>query len=185
VEVPRLGSVVVDVAYGGMLYAIVDAARLGFAIEPHEARDLVTVGERVKAAAAEQLPAVHPENSQIHTINQTLFAGPLTPAADGKTARSAVIVSPGRLDRSPCGTGTSARLAVLHAKGEMRAGETLDHVSIIGTHFLGRVEETTSVAGIPAVVNSISGRGFVTSISQYGLDPADPFPQGYTLPDTW
>ncbi len=185
VEVPGLGTVVVDVAYGGMLYVIVDAARLGFAIEPHEARDLVAMGERIKAAAAKQLPAVHPENPEIHTINQTLFAGPLTATETGKTARNAVIVSPGRIDRSPCGTGTSSRLAVLHAKGAIQTGETLDHVSIIGTHFLGRVEETTSVGVLPAVINSISGRGWVSSISQYGLDPDDPFPQGYTVPDTW
>jgi proline racemase len=168
-----------------MLYAIVDAARLGFSIEPSEARDLVSTGERIKAAAAEQLPAVHPENPEIHTVNQTLFAGPLTPAGNGKTARNAVIVSPGRIDRSPCGTGTSSRLAVLHDRGEITVGETLDHVSIIGTHFLGRVEETVSVGGLPGVVNSISGRGWVSSIGQYGLDPEDPLPEGYTLPDTW
>jgi proline racemase len=185
VEVSGLGTVVVDVAYGGMLYAIVDAERLGFRIEPSEARDLVAVGERIKAAAAEQLPAVHPENPEIHTVNQTLFAGPLVQTETGKTARSAVIVSPGRLDRSPCGTGTSARLAVLHDRGEIAVGETLDHVSIIGTHFLGRVEETVAVGGIRGVVNSISGRGWVTSIGQYGLDPEDPLPEGYTLGDTW
>ena len=185
VEVAGLGSVVVDVAYGGMLYAIVDAARLGFRIEPSEARDLVSSGERIKAAAAEQLPAIHPENPEINTINQTLFAGPLSRTETGKTARNAVIVSPGRIDRSPCGTGTSSRLAVLHDRGEIAVGETLDHVSIIGTHFLGRVEETVSVGGLPGVVNSVSGRGWVTSIGQYGLDPEDPLPEGYTLPDTW
>ena len=185
VEVAGLGSVVVDVAYGGMLYAIVDAERLGFRIEPSEARDLVDAGERIKAAAAEQLPAVHPENPEIHTVNQTLFAGPLLPAASRKTARNAVIVSPGRLDRSPCGTGTSARLAVLHDRGQIAIGETLDHVSIIGTHFLGRVEEVVSVGGLPGVVNSVSGRGWVSSIGQCGLDPEDPLPEGYTLPDTW
>ena len=185
VDVAGLGSVVVDVAYGGMLYAIVDATRLGFSIEPSEARDLVDAGERIKAAAAEQLPAVHPENPEIHTVNQTLFAGPLLSAEGGKTARNAVVVSPGRLDRSPCGTGTSARLAVLHGRGQIGVGETLDHVSIIGTHFLGRVEEVVSVGGLPGVVSSVSGRGWVSSIGQYGLDPEDPLPEGYTLPDTW
>jgi proline racemase len=185
VEVPGLGTVTVDVAYGGMIYAIVDAAALGFRIERSEARDLVAVGERIKAAAAEQLPAVHPLNPEIHTINQTLFAGPLAPAETGKTSRNAVIVSPGRIDRSPCGTGTCARLAVLHAKGLIGVGETFDHVSIIDSHFIGRVEETTSVGGSAAVVNSISGRAWVTDITQYGLDPDDPYPEGYTLPDTW
>jgi proline racemase len=186
VEVAGLGTIAVDVSYGGMIYAIVDARALGFAIVPSEARDLVAMGERIKAAAAEQLPAVHPENPEIHTINQTLFAGPLTDApAGGKTARNAVIVSPGRIDRSPCGTGTCARLAVLHAKGMIGTGEVLDHVSIIDSHFAGRVEEVTTVGGNPAVVNSISGRAWLTGIAQYGVDPDDPYPRGYTLPDTW
>jgi len=185
VEVAGLGSVTVDVAYGGMLYAIVDARKLGFSIVPNEARDLVSLGEQIKAAAAEQLPAVHPENPEIHTVNQTLFAGPVSSTTGGKTARNAVIVSPGRIDRSPCGTGTSARLALLHARGEIAEGETLDHVSIIGSHFLGVVEETTRAGNLPAVINSISGRGFVSSITQHGLDPEDPFPEGYSVPDTW
>lgn len=185
IEVAGLGSVRVDVAYGGMIYAIIDAAPLGFAIAPDEARELVTVGERIKAAAAEQLPSVHPENPGIHTVNQTLFAGPLTATPTGKTARNAVIISPGRIDRSPCGTGTSARLALLYARGEIRQGETLDHVSIIDTHFLGVVQEKASAGSLPGVIVSISGRGFVTSINHYGLDPADPFPQGFTLADIW
>ena len=185
VEVAGLGTVAVDVSYGGMIYAIVDARALGFAIVPSEARDLVAMGERIKAAAAEQLPAVHPENPEIHTINQTLFAGPLADAPGGKTARNAVIVSPGRIDCSPCGTGTCARLAVLHAKGLIATGEVLDHVSIIDSHFAGRVEEVTTVGGKPAVVNSISGRAWLTGIAQYGVDPDDPYPRGYTLPDTW
>jgi proline racemase len=185
VEVAGLGTVAVDVAYGGMIYAIVDARALGFAIVPAEARDLVALGERIKAAAAEQLPAVHPENPAIHTINQTLFAGPLADAPGGKTARNAVIVSPGRIDRSPCGTGTCARLAVMHAKGLIATGEVLDHVSIIDSHFTGRVEEVATVGGKPAVVNSISGRAWLTGIAQYGVDPDDPYPRGYTLPDTW
>jgi proline racemase len=185
VEVDGFGSVMVDVAYGGMMYAIVDAQKLGFAIVPDEARALVALGERIKAASAEQLPSVHPENPEIHTVNQTLFAGPLAPTAMGKTARNTVVISPGRLDRSPCGTGTSARLALLHARGEITPGEVLDHVSIIGSHFLGTVEEATRAGDVPAVVNSISGRGFVTGIAQYGLDPEDPYPEGFTLPDTW
>ncbi|MGI9305011.1 MAG: proline racemase family protein, partial [Gammaproteobacteria bacterium] len=119
VEVPGLGTIAVDVSYGGMIYVIVDAAPLGFAIEPSEARDLAELGERIKLAAAEQLPTVHPENPQIHTINQTLFAGPLSEVEGIKTARNGVIVSPGRLDRSPCGTGTSARLALMQAKGQI------------------------------------------------------------------
>ncbi len=185
VEVEGLGSVRIDVAYGGMMYAIVDAEGLGFALVRDEARDLVATGERIKTAAAEQLSAVHPENPEIHTVNQTLFAGPLAANAAGKTARNTVVISPGRLDRSPCGTGTSARLALLHAQGQIGVGEVLDHVSIIGSHFFGKVEELAWAGDVPAVVNSISGRGFVTGIAQYGLDPADPYPEGFTVPDLW
>ncbi len=185
IKVAGWGEVLVDIAYGGMMYAIVDAQKLGFALVPDEARELVALGERIKAAAAEQLPAVHPENPEIHTVNQTLFAGPLTETANGKTARNTVVISPGRLDRSPCGTGTSARLALLHARGEIAPGEVLDHVSIIGSHFLGTVEEVTKAGHVPAVINRISGRGFITGIAQYGLDPEDPYPEGFTVPDLW
>jgi proline racemase len=123
VDVPGLGSVTVDVAYGGMIYAIVEARTLGFALERREARALVEVGERIKSAAAEQLPSEHPENAGIHTINQVLFAGPVVIENGVKSARNAVVVSPGRLDRSPCGTGSSARLALMHARGELSVGE--------------------------------------------------------------
>lgn len=96
-----------------------------------------------------------------------------------------MVVSPGRLDRSPCGTGTSARLAVLHARGLLAPGEALEHVSIIGSRFLGRIEETMAVGGAPAVVTTVAGRAWLTGVSQYGVDPDDPYPLGFTLPDTW
>lgn len=185
IEVAGLGTVTVDVSYGGMIYALVDAAALGFAIDPSEAHDLSVVGERIKAAAAEQLPAVHPENPQIHTISQTLFAGPVGERDGVKTARNGVIVSPGRLDRSPCGTGTCARLAVMHARGAIAVGETFVHESIIGTKFRGRIVEATRVRDVPAVRVAITGRAWITAFHQYVLDPTDPFPAGYRLNDTW
>ena len=185
VEVPGLGTVTIDVAYGGMIYVLADAKSLGFDIVPSEARDLVDVGERIKKAAAEQLPVSHPENPEIHTINQTLFAGPLRVENGVKTARNTVIVSPGRHDRSPCGTGTSARLAVMHARGLIGVGETFVHESIIGTTFTGRILETLEVGGRPAVRPEISGRAWITALHQYVLDPSDPFPTGYRLGDMW
>ena len=121
VEVPGLGTVKLDVAYGGAFFAIVDAPALGFQVVPHEARDLVAIGQRIKHAAAEQLPVVHPENPAIKTITFTEFAMPFM--GPGSKCRNAVIVSPGRIDRSPCGTGTSARLAVLHARKRLKLGE--------------------------------------------------------------
>jgi proline racemase len=186
VEVPGLGTVKVDVAYGGMIYALVDANALGFEVVPAEAATLVEVGERIKAAAAEQVPAVHPENPEIHTINQTLFAAPLRDEpGGGKRSRNGVIVSPGRLDRSPCGTGTSARLAVMHARGEIAVGERFVHESIIGTEFIGTILGTTEAGGVPAVRPAITGSAFITAFHQYVLDPADPFPTGFRLGDTW
>jgi proline racemase len=183
VEVPGLGTVRGDVAYGGAFFFIIDAAALGFAIAPHEARDLVTMGERIKQAAAEQLPVVHPENPAINTITFTLFAGPF--AGADQPSRNAVVVSPGRLDRSPCGTGTTARLAALHARGLMQRGQALLHDSIIATRFIGRIVGEPSVGNRPGVSVTISGRAWVTGIAQYGLDPDDPFPEGYKLNDTW
>jgi proline racemase len=185
VDVPGLGEITVDVAYGGMIYVLVDATAIGFNVDKTEAAKLVEVGERIKKAAAEQIPAVHPENSEIHTINQTLFAGPLEIRGGVKRSRNAVIVSPGRIDRSPCGTGTSARLAVMHARGQIATGETFIHESIIGTEFIGRVLETTTCGSKSAIRPAITGQAWITAFHQYVLDPTDPFPTGFRLGDTW
>lgn len=185
VNVPGLGKIKVDVAYGGMIYVIVDAQALGYDIERSEARELVEVGEAIKEAAAVQIPAVHPLEPGIHTINQTLFAAPLQDTAQGKTARNAVVVSPGRLDRSPCGTGTSARLAVMHARGQIGIGERFVHRSILGTEYVGEVAETLSVGPYAGIRPTISGQAWVTGFHQYVVDPTDPFPEGYTLSDVW
>lgn len=183
IDVPGLGRISVDVAYGGMIYAMVDAAALGFDIVPREARALVDLGERIKRAAAEQVPAVHPENPAIHTINQTLFAGPVREVDGIKHARNTVVVSPGRLDRSPCGTGTCARLAIMHRRGEIATGERLVHSSIIGSEFIGKVDEVVDVGGMPGLRPSITGSAWITAFHSYVLDPSDPFPSGFTLPD--
>ncbi len=185
IEVEGHGTLRVDVAYGGMMYVIADASDVGFEVAPDEAADLTVVGEAVKRAAAEQLPSVHPGNDEIHTVNQTLWAGPLRTENGVKTSRNGVIVSPGRLDRSPCGTGTCARLALLHARGDIKAGEDFVHESIIGTKFIGRIFETGRIANIPSVSIMITGRAWITAFHQYVLDPSDPFPTGYTLSDTW
>lgn len=185
IEVPGLGTLKVDVAYGGMIYVLADAQSLGFDITPDEAATLVSVGETIKAAAAEQIPAVHPEQPEIHTINQTLFAGPMRDDPQGKRSRNGVIVSPGRLDRSPCGTGTSARLAVMHARGQIKPGEKLIHESILSTEFVGEIVETLTVGDRAGIRPAISGQAFLTGFHQYVLDPNDPFPTGYTLSDTW
>jgi proline racemase len=185
VEVPGLGTLRVDVAYGGMIYVIVDAADLGLNLARGEGRKLVELGERIKEASAVQLPSVHPDNPGIHTINQTLFAGGLYREDGVLTSKNAVVVSPGRIDRCPCGTGTSARMALLHARGELKVGETFKHLSLIDTEFQCKILEPTQVGGRPAVVPQVSGRAWLTGISNYGIDPDDPFPNGYRLSDTW
>lgn len=185
VDVPGLGEIKVDVAYGGMIYVVVDAASLGFDVVPEEARALVELGERIKAAAAEQIPAVHPTNPEIHTINQTLFAGPLEEIEGGKTSRNAVIVSPGRIDRSPCGTGTSARLAILHARGQLEVGERFVHRSILETEFIGEITGLAKEGDVDAIAPRITGSAWVTGFHQHVLDPSDPFPTGYRLGDMW
>jgi proline racemase len=185
VDVPGLGTIIVDVAYGGMIYVIVSAEELGFTLAQGEARALVEMGERIKIAAADQLPSVHPENPGIHTINQTLFAGPLLVRDGIKTSKNAVVVSPGRIDRSPCGTGSSARMALMHARGELAVGEAFTHLSILDTEFVCGIEATTTIGDGAAVITRVGGRAWLTGISHYGTDPDDPFPHGYRLNDTW
>lgn len=185
VEVPGVGSIKVDVGYGGMTYVIVDAAALGFQVVADEARELCELGQTIKMAAAEQLPSPHPLNPLIKGITQTLFAGPLRREGGVVKSRNTVVISPGRCDRSPCGTGTSARLAVMHAKGQIAVGETFLHESIIGSTFEGRIVSTTELNGVAAVVPTIAGQAWTTGVSQIGLDPTDPFQNGFTLSDSW
>ena len=184
-EIGGMGTVSVDVAYGGGFFVLADAQKLGFSITRDEARQLVDVGEKIKAAAREQVPVSHPEIPEFNEIVFTQFTLPVVEETGQKIGRNTVVISPGKLDRSPCGTGTSARLAVLHAKGEIEAGESFLSRSVIDTEFLGRIERTLTVGRIPAIQPSISGQAWITGIHQYGLDPDDPFPEGYTLSDTW
>jgi proline racemase len=186
VEVPGLGSISFDIAYGGAYFAIVDAPSLGLAIVPDEARELVETGERIKAAAVEQHPVVHPENPGIHSITFTQFAAPLTKDDGGRTlGRNTVVISPGKLDRSPCGTGSSARLAVLHARGQIGLDENFVSQSVLGTEFHCSVADVGEISGQAAITPSIQGRAWITGSHQYSLDSDDPFPEGYTLSDTW
>jgi trans-L-3-hydroxyproline dehydratase len=182
-EVNGLGTLTVDVAFGGMWYAIADAQALGFALDPSEARELSLTGERIRAAAREQLPCVHPENPEIAGVSIVQIAEPWQGA--GKVSKNAVVVAPGRLDRSATGTGLSARMAALHARGLMRAGDEMTHASVLGTTFDGRIVSETTVGGRPAIIPAIRGSAWITGISQVFVDPADPFPEGYLVTDTW
>jgi proline racemase len=182
-EIDGLGTIAVDVAFGGMWYAIADAHTLGFELVPTEARDLSRVGEQIRVAAREQLPCVHPENSEIAGVSIVEIAEPWRGV--GAVSKNAVVVAPGRLDRSATGTGLSARMAALHARGAMRVGDAMTHASVLGTTFDGRIVSDTTVGDRPAIVPAIRGSAWITGITQVIVDPSDPFPEGYLLPDTW
>lgn len=190
IDVPGVGKVSVDVAYGGMTFAFVDAASLGIPLEVSQEAALYDLGQRIKKAAAEQLETCHPIDPRIPGITNTSFTGPLiredAPAgAEMVRSMNAVIVSPGRLDRSPCGTGTSARLALLHARGELTPGQLFRHGSLIGSQFDARIESTTRLGPYDAVIPAISGRAWITSLNQLVLDPSDPFQEGFTVGKPW
>jgi proline racemase len=182
-EIDGVGTVMIDVAYGGMFYAIADAKKLGFAVTADEARDLAVMGEKIRLAARAQLKIVHPENPGIEGVSIVQFACPFE--GPGKVTRNTCIVAPGRSDRSPTGTGTCARMAVLHARGAMKTGDTLIHESIIGSKFTGRIAGETKVAGRQAILPTLEGRAWITGLHSYMLDPTDPWPEGYVLADTW
>jgi proline racemase len=184
-DVAGRGSIKIDIAYGGMIYAIVDAAALGFAIVPDEARDLAVLGEQIRMAARDQHPVVHPELPEISNVSIVQFAGPLTHNGNRVSARNTCIVSPGRSDRSPTGTGTTARMAVLHARGVLQVGGGLTHASIIGSEFHGTIVGETSVGAYPAIEATIRGRAWITGLHHYFVDADYPWPSGYVLSDTW
>jgi proline racemase len=195
IEVRELGTVTVDVAYGGMFYVIAEAAPLGFRLTPDEARDIVRVAEMIKAAAREQLPVVHPENPEIAGVTIAQISG--EPSGSGAHRKNAVVVSTGKLDwsrpqswtgaldRSPCGTGTCAKMAALHAKGKLGLHQDFVHEGILGTTFTGRLIEETCVGPYAAVVPTLSGQAWITGFAQYVFDPEDPFPNGFTVGDIW
>lgn len=195
IDVPELGKVRVDVAWGGMFYVIAEAADVGVELTPDQGGRVARIGEMIKAAAKEQLPVVHPLNPDIKDITIGQLTGP--PTAPGAHAKNSVIVSTGELDwsrpdtwtgaldRSPCGTGTSARMAVRHAKGQLGLNEDFVHEGILGTTFTGRLVEETTIGDYRAVVPTISGEAWITGIAQYVVDPDDPFPDGFKVGDIW
>jgi proline racemase len=184
-EVEGLGTLIVDTAYGGDSFVIVDAQTLGFEVKPDEAREIAEAGIRITAAANAQLGFTHPENAGWEHISFCQIAGPLARDNGVLTGANAVVIQPGKIDRSPTGTGCSARMAVLHARGEMAIGETYIARSIIGSEFRCSIDATTTVGGIDAIYPLISGRAWITGTHQLMLDPADPWPGGYRLSDTW
>ncbi len=184
-EVEGLGTLTVDTAYGGDSFVIVDAPALGFSISPDEARELAETGMRITKAANEQLGFSHPTNSDWNHISFCQFAMPVAPENGMLAAANAVAIRPGKIDRSPTGTGVSARMAVMRASGQMQVGDRYLARSIIGSEFLGRIEADTTLAGKSAIIPSITGRAWISGTRIEMIDPADPWPQGYRLADTW
>lgn len=185
IEVAGLGTLAADTAYGGDSFVIVDARRLGFQLRPDEARDLAEAGIRITRAANEQLGFTHPVNTSWNHISFCQIAAPVVVEHGVRTAANAVVVQPGKIDRSPTGTGASARMAVMRARGEMQVGDRYLARSIIGSEFLGKIEADAAIGGRPAIIPSITGRAWITGTRQDMLDPADPWPAGYRLSDTW
>jgi len=196
VDVPHVGKLRVDVAYGGMFYVIADADQVGLTLTPDTAADVTRIGEMIKASTVEQLvEPVHPANPEIRGVTIGQLSGPPTnPTAHRKNG---VVVSTGALDwdrpgtwtgvldRSPCGTGTCAKMAALWAKGQLGLNEDFVHEGILGTTFTGRLERETTMGDYAAVVPTISGTAWITGFAQYVVDPEDPFPNGFTVGDLW
>ena len=192
IEVAGLGTVSADVSWGGMFYVIADGETLGFRLTADEGADIVAVGERLRAAAREQVLVAHPENPAINMIEGTLLFAP--PHSPDNSGRSAVVVpSPtgrgartqGILDRSPCGTGTSAQLATLHARERLPLGTDFRQEGILDTVFVASAIEETRVGPHAAIIPSIRGRAWITGFAQYVLAPDDPFPEGFMVGDIW
>ena len=183
-EIAGIGTLTVDTAFGGDSFVLVDAAALGFSISPDEAGDLARLGAMITDAANEQLGFSHP-TLDWSRISFCQFTGSILRQGQTISGRNTVSIKPGKLDRSPCGTGCSARMAVLQAKGIMGAGELYIANSVIGSEFRCRIRSMTEVGDKPAIVPEISGRAWITGMHQHMLDPDDPWPGGYRLTDTW
>jgi proline racemase len=179
VEVDGLGRVPFDLAYGGHFYALVPAAAVGLILEPASGARIIEVGERIRARIEAEVPLVHPGMPAARGLLYIQFYEPARrPDAQ---LRNAVVVAPAGLDRSPCGTGTSARLANLHARGALAVGEPFGHESIIGSLFVGRIAELATLGGRPAIVPEITGRAWAMGRATLLLDPRDPYPAGFLV----
>lgn len=181
VTVEGIGEVAVDIAFGGIFYGLINPGQFDLTISPQNARKLVDIGVRIHRAINQQLAVHHPELKGIEGVSYTMFVG----HDDDGTMKGATIMPPGRIDRSPCGTGNSARLAVMFARQQIAEGDSRIARSIIGSEFNVSISGTTTIAGRPAVLPRVSGRGWLHGIHQIGLDPTDPYPHGFMVADCW
>jgi len=184
-EVEGVGTLIVDTAYGGDSFVLVNATELGFEIKTDEAKDISEIGAKITAAANQQLGFTHPKNSDWSHISFCELALPIFEEEGIKVSRNTVVIDPGKLDRSPCGTGCSARMAVLNAKGEMKKGDRMMGHSIIDSRFDCAIVNEVNIGNKKAIIPSIRGRAWITGTHQLTLDSDDPWPEGYRLTDTW
>ncbi len=185
IEVRGLGKLTVDTAFGGDSFVMVDAASLGFSMNANEARDIAAAGKKIAKAANEQLTFSHPELPDWEHFSFCFLRGPMERKDGIHTSKNACVINPGKLDRSPTGTGCSALMAVLHARGDLKVGDTYIGRSIIDSKFEGRIIGETLVGNKRAIIPEITGRAWITGTSQLLLDPDDPWPDGYKVSDTW
>ena len=180
IQVPELGKIKLDIAYGGNFYAIVPAESAGLKLEPSQANEIVRRGGLIREAIYDQgIEVVHPLNPDIRNCTHVRFISPSpTP---GVATRNAVLYSVEAVDRSPCGTGTSAEMAYRYSKGLQKLGEEFVFESIIGSKFYGRLVEETRVGEFTAVVPTIRGSAYISGFQQFVLDPRDPWPAGFFL----
>jgi proline racemase len=180
VEIEGFGALQLDLAWGGNFYALLPAASVGLTVTARHHDDLIDAGLRIMDAVNQQLSFAHPGQLEIDYCHHVVLT---EPSSDAGPARAAVAIHPGWLDRSPCGTGTSARMAQMFARGELALDQDFLHASVLGTCFVGRLVETTQVGEFEAVVPTVRGRAWVTGFANYLLDPDDPFPAGFLLSD--
>ncbi len=184
-EIEGVGTLTVDTAYGGDSFVSIHAKQLGFQITPDEAQDLVEIGQKITRAANDQLTFIHPSNKDWNHFSFTQIHSDLTIVDGSKTYTNTVVIDPGKLDRSPTGTGISARMAILHARNQLSVGEPIVARSIIGSSFEGKILGTHVNCGTTMIEPEISGRAWITGSYQHYLDPTDPWPNGYRISDTW
>jgi proline racemase len=184
-EVKGVGTLTVDTAFGGDSFVIVDSTQLGFQIKPDEAADLAKIGMKITASANEQLKFVHPTNPDWRHFSFTQIAKPIFYENGIAISKNAVAIQPGKIDRSPTGTGCSARLALLHHKGELKVGDEMIGRSIIDSQFFCRIEDEVLIGDKKGITPSVAGQAWITGNHIHTLDPTDPWPLGYKLSDTW
>ena len=175
------GDVTLDISYGGAFYASVHAPDVGHSVQSSDLGTLITLGREIKAAIEKEHDIVHPAEPELRDVYGVIFFEASEPGGGALGQRNVTIFADGEVDRSPCGSGTSARLALLDKSGELRRGDTLEHTGIVDSVFSARVAGETEVEGIPAVITEVEGSAFISGHHQFVLDPDDPLGTGFLL----